>query len=130
MHEQRMNDAAEGGMDSMDRITAIDRRVVRALERAPEVSIPAGFAARVVGQLPARSAGAVTPARYGPVAMRISMAVLVVALVVLGMRSADHSVFGIALEWILCGQLVVVAMWLGGVRSLRALDVSGVESAG
>jgi hypothetical protein len=130
MHEQRMNDAAEGGMDSMDRITAIDRRVVRALERAPEVSIPAGFAVRVVGQLPARSAVAVMPARYGPVAMRISMAVLVVALVVLGMRSADHSVFGIALEWILCGQLVVVAMWLGGVRSLRALDVSGVESAG
>jgi hypothetical protein len=120
MHEQRMNDAAEGRMDA---ITAMDRRVVRALEKAPGVEIPADFAARVVGRLPEWRAVAVTPTRYGLNAMRISMAVLVLALVVLGMRSADHGVFGVALEWILCGQLVVVAMWLGGVRGFSAADI-------
>ena len=127
MHEQRMNDAAEGRMDA---ITAMDRRVVRALERAPGVEIPADFAARVAGHMPAWRPLAVTPTHYGLIAMRSSMAVLVLALAVLGMRTADHSVFQVALEWILCGQLVVVAMWLGGVRSLRALGVLGVESAG
>jgi hypothetical protein len=107
MHEQRMRDNTD----------ALEERVVRALERAPEVSIPADFAARVAGRLPERRAFAVRPARYGLMTMRISMAVLVISLVVVAMHSGGRSVFGIVLEWVLCAELVALAMWMSGVRN-------------
>jgi hypothetical protein len=97
---------------------ALEERVTRALERAPEVTIPAGFAARVADRLPERRAFAVTHARYGLMAIRISMAVLVISLVAVAMLAGERSVFGIALEWVLCAELVALAMWLGGVREL------------
>ena len=107
MHDQRMRDNTD----------ALEERVVRALERVPEVRIPADFAARVAGRLPERRAFAVRPARYGLMTMRISMAVLVLALVVVAMHSGGRSVFGLALEWVLCAELVGLAVWLGGVRN-------------
>jgi hypothetical protein len=103
MHEQRMNDVLE-------------ERVVQALERVPEVRIPVGFAARVAGQVPERRAFAVRPARYGLMTMRISMAVLVLALVVVAMLTTERRIYGVALEWVLCAELVALALWLGGVR--------------
>ena len=103
MHEQRMNEVLE-------------ERVVQALERVPEVRIPVGFAARVAGQVPERRAFAVRPARYGLMTMRISMAVLVLALVVVAMLTTERSIYGVALEWVLCAELVALALWLGGVR--------------
>ena len=103
MHEQRMNDVLE-------------ERVVQALERVPEVRIPVGFAARVAGQVPERRAFAVRPARYGLMTMRISVVVLVLALAAAAMHSGGRSVFGIVLEWVLCAELVALALWLGGVR--------------
>lgn len=108
---------------------AMDRHVVRALERAPEFDVPVGFAARVVGQIPERSAAATTTVRYGPIATWISMAVLVLALVALGMRAADRTTFGVALEWILCVQLVGVAMWLSGVRNFSLLAMLRAEAS-
>ena len=107
MQDERMSD-----VDSMD------ERLTRALERKPAVDVPAGFAARVAGQVPVRRAVAVPTARYGLLAARIGMAVLVVALVVLAMRHADGTVFGITVEWILCAELVGLAAWLGGVWKL------------
>jgi len=112
MREQRMRD----GGAAMD---GLEERVVRVLERVPEVRIPAGFAARVAGQVPERRAFAVRPARYGLMAMRISVAVLVIALVVVAMLAGGRSsVFGIALEWVLCAELVALAVWMSGVREL------------
>jgi hypothetical protein len=108
MHEQRMRDNTD----------ALEERVTRALERAPEVTIPAGFAARVAGQVPVRRAFAARPARYGLMAMRISMAVLVLALVVVAMLAGGRGAIGIALEWVLCAELVGLAVWLSGVREL------------
>ena len=107
MHEQRMK--VEGA--AMD---ALDRRVVRALERVPEVTIPANFAARVAAQAPKLREMAARPARYGWMTMRISMAVLVIAVVVVAMLAGGHGVIGIALEWVLCAELVGLAIWLGG----------------
>jgi hypothetical protein len=111
MQDERMSD-----VDSMD------ERLTRALERKLAVDVPAGFAARVAGQVPGqvpvRRAVAVPTARYGLLAARIGMAVLVVALVVLAMRHADDTVFGITVEWILCAELVGLAAWLGGVWKL------------
>ena len=109
MYEQRMRD----GMD------ALEERIVRALERVPEVTIPAEFAARVAGRLPVRRAFAARPARYGLMTMRISMAALVIALIVVAMHATGRSgVLGIALEWVLCAELVGLAVWLGGARGL------------
>jgi len=108
MHEQRMRVGED----------ALEERVVRALERVPEVRIPAEFAARVVAQVPKRKEIAVRPARYGLMAMRTSVAVLVLALVVVAMHATVRSVIGIALEWVLCAELVALAVWLSGVREL------------
>jgi hypothetical protein len=101
---------------------ALEERVVRELERVPEVRIPAEFAARVAGQLPQRRTFAARPARYGLMAMRISMAVLVIAMVAVAMSAAGRSVFGIALEWVLCAELVALAVWLGGAKGLIVPD--------
>jgi hypothetical protein len=111
MHEQRMKD----GKTAME---ALEERVTRALERVPEVTIPADFAARVAGRLPERRAFVARPARYGLMAMRIGMAVLVLSLVVVAMHSAGRGVFVIALEWVLCAELAALAVCLGGVRGL------------
>ncbi|MGP8259492.1 MAG: hypothetical protein ACLQM6_06005 [Acidobacteriaceae bacterium] len=96
---------------------ALEQRVIRALERVPEVNVPEGFAARVAGQLPQRRA-VITTTSYGLMAIRISMAVLVLALVVVAMHATGRGVIGIALEWVLCAELVGLALWLGGVRGL------------
>ena len=105
MHEQRMKDAKD----------ALEERMVRALERVPEVTIPAEFAARVAGRLPVRRAFAARPARYGLMTMRISVVVLVLALAAAAMHSGGRS--GIVLEWVLCAELVALAMWMSGVRN-------------
>jgi hypothetical protein len=77
--------------------------------------VPAGFAARVAGQVPVRRAVAVPTARYGLLAARIGMGVLLLALVVLAMRSTGRTIFGVVLEWILCAELAGLAAWLSGV---------------
>jgi hypothetical protein len=111
MHEQRMRDAKD----------ELDLRVTRALERVPEVTIPAEFAARVAAQVPKRREMAARPARYGWMAMRSSMAVLVIAMVAVAMHAGQRSsVFGTMLEWMLCAELVGLAVWLGGVKGLFA----------
>ena len=104
MDEQRMNEL-DGAMEV---------RLTRALEWKPEVQVPMDFAARVAGQLPMRRPVAVTRARYGLIAMRIAMGVLVVALVAMSMRPAAHTVFGIAMEWVLCAQLAGLVTWQSG----------------
>lgn len=115
MHEQRMN----GANERMDGEDVMDRRVVDALERVPCVHIPADFATRVAGQVPERRAVAVTGFRYGLMAARICVAVLLIAIVVVSMRSSGHTVFGITLEWILCGELVGLSMFMGGTWRLN-----------
>ena len=109
MHEQRMRDVND----------ALEDRLTRALERLPEVTISEEFAARVAAQVPKRRERAARPARYGWMAMRISMAVLVIALVAVAMHTGQRSsVIGTTLEWMLCAELVGLAVWLGGVRGL------------
>lgn len=104
MQDDRMNDG-----DSMD------ERLTRALERKPAVDVPAGFAARVAAQVPQRRPVAVQPARYGLLAARIGMGVLLLALIMAAMHSAGRTVFGVAVEWVLCAELAALAAWLSGV---------------
>jgi hypothetical protein len=43
------------------------------------------------------------------------MGVLLLALVVVAMRFPGRTMFGVALEWILCAELAGLAIWLGGM---------------
>ena len=104
MQDERMSD-----VDSME------ERLTRALERKPAVDVPAGFAARVAAQVPVRRAVAVPTARYGLLAARIGMGVLLLALVVVAIHFPGRTMFGVALEWILCAELAGLAIWLGGM---------------
>lgn len=104
MQDERMSD-----------VDLTDEWLTRALERKPAVEAPAGFAARVAGQVPARPVAVVPAARYGLMAARIGVGALLLALVVLATRSPGRTVFGIAVEWILCAELAALAAWLSGV---------------
>jgi len=99
-------------MSDMD---SMEERLTRALERKPAMDVPAGFAARVAGQVPVRRAVTVPVARYGLLMVRISVGVLLVALMVVAMHSAGHTMVRLALEWILCAELAGLATWLGGM---------------
>jgi hypothetical protein len=112
----------QGMMDWDTGIDEVDTRVARALELKPEVKIPVGFAARVAAQAPVRRAVALRPARYGRMAMWAALALLVVALVAMGTRPGLRTEFGLWMEWILCAELIGIALWLGGVRISRAAD--------
>lgn len=93
----------------------MDGRLTSALEMRPAVAVPVGFAARVAGQVPVRRAIAVPSARYGLLAARIGLGALLLALVVVAMRSVGHSVFTTTTEWILCAEMVGIAVWLSGL---------------
>ena len=109
-------------MDETGAAEAVDRRVARALGRMPLVNIPEGFAARVAGQVPASGPVSVAPARYGLIAMRGGMAVLLLALAAMATSSTGWTAIGVTVEWMLCAQLVALAIWLGGVRVFSAPD--------
>ena len=99
----------------MSDVDSMGERLTRALERKPAVEVPAGFGARVAGRVQVRRAVAVPTARYGLLAARIGMGVLLLALVVVAMRFPGRTMFGVALEWILCAELAGLAIWLGGM---------------
>ena len=101
--------------ERMSDVDSMEERLTRALEAKPAVDVPAGFAARVAGQVPVRKAVAVPTARYGLLAARIGMGVLLLALVAVAMHFPGRTMFGVALEWILCAELAGLAIWLGGM---------------
>ncbi len=90
--------------------------VTQALERMPEMTIPADFAARVAGRLPkrrARTMPALRTTRFGQIAAAMCLMVLLAAILVLAPRATLHEPLWVVLEWTLCGQFVLLAMWLG-----------------
>jgi len=116
MPGEEMNDRMVEELEREER--ALDQRILGALERAPEVSIPADFAARVAAKVPARRSVPVTPARWGRLTMRVSLAVLLVAMVLVAVKDGGRTAMGSAVEWTLCTQFLAFAVWLG-VRRWR-----------
>jgi hypothetical protein len=97
---------------------ALELRVMRALERQPEVAIPADFAARVAGSAGVRRAAALRSARlrrthYGYSMGLIGMVMLLAAMLAFAWRAVAGSVTWVGLEWVLWGQFVALAMWFG-----------------
>jgi hypothetical protein len=94
-------------------VELLEARVVRALERTPEVLISAEFAKRVAGMVPVRREVPVRATRYGRNAAIVSMAVLVVAVLLMARGAAQESVVRMTVEWVLCGQLLVLGVGVG-----------------
>jgi hypothetical protein len=97
---------------------ALDARIVRELERVPalSLSIPADFAARVAAKVPERKAEVVPVTHYGRTLIGVSLVVLLVALVVLAARGFVSSPIGLVVQWSLCTQFLVLAVWMGTQR--------------
>jgi hypothetical protein len=105
MPEQPMNPGAPSQTPGQE----LDQRIVRALETAPEIRIPADFAARVAAQLPARRRPvSLTRTRYGQSATLIGLVVTLATLVLLATRG--HAAFGL-LESLLFTQFIALAVW-------------------
>jgi hypothetical protein len=96
----------------------LDERVVRALERVPDVDqlIPADFATRVAERVPVRKIISVTPTYYGRRMMVICGVVLLVLLFGLAAKGMDRSIIGSVLQWSLVTQFLVLAIWLATRR--------------
>jgi hypothetical protein len=92
-------------------IDELDHRILHALETAPELHIPADFAARVTSKLPARRPISLTPTHYGRNAMLIGMVVTLVALLALTLHNGAHAAFGLP-ESLLLAQFVALTVWL------------------
>jgi hypothetical protein len=112
MHDEQLNrdKLSQSATDSIDPIDPLDRRIVRVLETAPELEVPADFAARVASQLPARRPVSLTPTHYGKNAMLVGLAVTLAALVALSLHSTGHAAFGL-LESLLLAQFIALAVW-------------------
>ena len=110
MHDEPLNheNLSPSAMECLE--LDLDQRIVRALETAPELQIPADFAARVASSLPATRPVSLTPTHYGQNAMLLGIVVILAALVVLALHSTGHATFGL-LEWLLFAQFIAFAVW-------------------
>jgi hypothetical protein len=114
MHDNRIDQEnlsqAAHEQASKHEVEQLDLRIVRALETAPDLQMPADFAARVASLLPARRPVSLTPTHYGQNAMLIGTVVTLAALLVLAAHTTGHA-FGL-LESLLFTQFIALAVWL------------------
>jgi hypothetical protein len=90
----------------------LDLRILRTLETAPSIEIPADFAARVASRLPARRRPvSLTPTHYGQNAVFLGMILTLVVLIALTLHNGRHAAFGLA-ESLLLTQFVVLTVWV------------------
>jgi hypothetical protein len=98
-------------ISSNTEIDELDLRILYALETAPDLQIPADFAARLTSKLPARRPISLTPTHYGRNAMLIGMVVTLVALLALTLHNGTHAAFSLA-QSLLLAQFVALTVWL------------------
>jgi hypothetical protein len=115
MRDEPVNHQHSAATES-DPLARLDRRLIHALEVAPEPRVPADFAARVAKMLPATRPVAAAPTHYGYYAMVASMVILMAALLFLAPHTANRSVFEVTLQWLLCAQFIGLAVWISARR--------------
>ena len=94
----------------------LETRILQALETAPELEIPADFAARVARQLPSRPAVVLTPKRNGQRAAVACLVVLLGLMLAFAHRATGASLYWFSLESIFCAQFALLAVWLVASR--------------
>ena len=97
--------------------SALDKRIVLALDTSPRFEIPVGFAARVAKQLPPRLAVALTPTRYGYRAAVGCALALLALMLVFAHRATGTSVLWITIEWTFFVQFALLTIWLVARRA-------------
>jgi hypothetical protein len=90
----------------------LEKRIVLALETAPQPEIPAGFAARIARQLPPRPEIVLTPERNGQRAAVACLVVLLGLMLAFAHRATGSSLYWISLESIFCAQFALLVVWL------------------
>lgn len=110
-----MRDAMKGQERLGEEERRLDGRIIGALEHAPPVRVPEGFAAQVAARLPERTP-VVRRFHYGYAAVAASLVLLLGAMLWLAPRAASHSLYWIGFEWLLCAQFCGAAVWLGLLR--------------
>jgi hypothetical protein len=119
MRDQRLNPQHPSSSEDLA-AREFDQRLTRALEMVPEPAVPADFSARLASRLPAKSPIPGRPAQtthYGQSAIWISMVVLL-AVLLASAHTVSHSTFALTLQWTLCAQFVLLAVWLSTRRHL------------
>jgi hypothetical protein len=117
MRNERLNDTNLSAFDD-----ELEQRLIRALETRPVAAIPADFAARVAGKLPARRPIVLTPTHYGRRAMIVCMVVLGVALLLaFALRGVTVAPMVRVTGWLLYVQFLGLVVWFGMRGSLRKL---------
>jgi hypothetical protein len=92
--------------------TSLDARILRALETAPHVQIPEGFAARVAGRVPPRPSLVLTSRRYGHLSAVLCVLVLIGLMLTFAHRAAGSSLYWFSIESIISAQFVLLTVWL------------------
>jgi hypothetical protein len=102
----------EGKMKLPSDSASLDARILRALETAPCVEIPEGFAARVAGQVPARPVLVLSGRRYGHLSALLCVVVLIGFMLTFAQRAAGSSLYWFLIESIVSAQFVLLTVWL------------------
>ena len=115
--EDRASEAALAERALLER--AIDLRIEQALERAPQIHIPADFAAKIAARIPAQSvrlrSARVRARRIGYTVAAACLLLLAVGMLALAPHTT-HNVFYIALQWTLAAQFCIIAVWIAKPR--------------
>ena len=115
MAEDKMKPVSDFALD------LLEKRILLALETAPELEIPADFAARVARQLPSRPAVVLTPKRNSQRAAVASLVVLLGLMLAFAHRATGASLYWFSLESIFCAQFALLAVWLVARRYSASL---------
>ena len=94
----------------LDRV--FEDRLDEALDTAPSVLIPEGFAARVAGLVPPSMPVPKLRQAYSRSSILAGAVVLMLAILVLAPHAVAGATFAITLEWILCAQLSLLALYV------------------
>ena len=90
----------------------LEKRILLALETAPQPEIPADFAARIARRLPPRPAVVLTPKRNGQRAGVACLVMLLGLMLAFAHRATGPSLYWFWLESIFCAQFALLAVWL------------------
>jgi hypothetical protein len=90
----------------------LEKRIVLALETAPQTEIPADFAARFARRLPPRPEIVLTPNRNGQRAAVACLVVLLGLMLAFAHQATGTSLYWFSLESIFCAQFALLTVWL------------------
>jgi hypothetical protein len=110
MAEDKMKPISDFGPDFA--LDLLERRILVALETAPQPEIPADFAARIARRLLPRPALVLTPKRNGQRAAMACLIVLLGLVLAFAHRATGTSLYWFSLESIFCAQFALLAVWL------------------